>query len=62
MLVNESVPPVPLRFTAVPVVVVTLASPTVTPVTLPPLKPGKVEVERSRPRTLLLVASVVSAK
>ena len=60
MLVNDNVPPVPLRLTAVPVVVVTLTSPTVTPETPPPTKPVALPGlgVMLTPRTLLVPPTV----
>ena len=57
-LVSDTVPPVLLRCTAVALVAVTLTSLTVTPETAPPLRPVALEVDMSRPRTVLSLASV----
>ena len=58
-LVKDSVPPVPLRFTAVPVDVVTLISLTVTPVTAPPLRPVALPVLMFSALTVTLLVRVM---
>src|SRR5712691_6190910 len=56
-LVRDRVPPVPLRLTAAPAVVVTFTSLVETPDTAPPLSPVDVVVTMLSPRTVLLAAS-----
>src|SRR5260221_11931744 len=57
-LLRANVPPVPLRFTAVPMDVDTLTSLTLTPPTAAPLNPVDAPLPMVRPRTVELAPSV----
>ncbi len=57
-LLSANVPPVPLRFTAVPMDVDTLTSLTLTPPTAAPLNPVDAPLPMVRPRTVELAPSV----